>query len=65
MVTDETSLDWRLLMQENIFKLDNSDAESAPAAAVDSVADGEQIDKIKFRVDNLLILGLMYCKCSR
>ena len=41
-------------MQENIFK-----ADSAPAA------DGEEVDNIKFRVENLLILGMMYCKCDR
>ena len=65
MVTDETSLDWRLLMQENIFKLNSNDVESAPAAAEDMVSDVQEIDKIKFRVENLLLLGIMYCKCDR
>ena len=69
MVTDETSLDWRLLMQENIFKLNSNDIDNyrrkRAEAAGDVVADGEEVDKIKFRVENLLLLGIMYCKCDR
>ena len=38
---------------------------SSSADAGDLVAEGEEIDKIKFRVENLLLLGIMYCKCDR
>ena len=59
MVTDETSLDWRLLMQENIFKLNSSDVESAPAAASDTVVDVEDVESMPVEEEPRVNFGVV------
>ena len=59
MINDKTSLDWRLLMQDNIFVNRPDDDDHYREE------ESEQEDpELTFRVDELNLLGLMYCKCE-
>lgn len=59
MINDKKSLDWRLLMQDNIFIVmqDEDDHYRAEESFEDD-------PELTFRVDELNLLGLLYCKCS-
>ena len=59
MINDKTSLDWRLLMQDNIFVANRDDDDNYREE--ESV---EEDPELTFRVDELNLLGLMYCKCE-
>ena len=59
MINDKESLDWRLLMQDNIFVVfqDETDHYREEESF-------EEDEGLTFRVDELNLLGLLYCKCE-
>ena len=59
MINDKTSLDWRLLMQDNIFRVFKDDQDYNRHD--ESV---EEDPELTFRVDELNLLGILYCKCE-
>ena len=59
MINDKSSLDWRLLTQDNIFIV--LDEEEDHFRSDDSL---EEDPELTFRVDELNLLGLLYCKCD-
>ena len=59
MINDKTSLDWRLLMQDNIFIVIQDDEDHLRAEE-----SFEEDPELTFRVDELNLLGLLYCKCE-
>ena len=59
ILEDKTSLDWRMLMAGDLFLMHNDED--------DEVRDQESIEEdptLQFRVAELNLLGLMYCKCD-
>ena len=59
MLNDKTSLDWRLLMQDNIFVVyQDEDDHYRQESSV------EEDPQLTFRVDELNLLGILYCKCD-
>ncbi len=59
MINDKTSLDWRLLMQDNIFVVIQDDEDHLRAEE-----SFEEDPELTFRVDELSLLGILYCKCE-
>ena len=59
MLNDKTSLDWRLIMQDNIFIYYKDEADAN--REIDSI---EEDPELTFRVDELNLLGILYCKCE-
>ena len=60
ILNDKTSLDWRLLMQDNIFVVFTDDSDHFREEE-----SFEEDDQLTFRVDELNLLGLLYCKCEK
>ena len=59
MLNDKTSLDWRLLMQDNIFVVYQDDDDHYRQEE-----SFEEDPQLTFRVDELNLLGILYCKCD-
>ena len=59
MINDKKSLDWRMLMQDNIFRYIKDDEDQNRKN--ESI---EEDPELVFRVDELNLLGMLYCKCE-
>ena len=59
MLNDKESLDWRVLMYDNIFVYYKDEADENRQD--ESL---EEDPELTFRVDELNLLGIMYCKCE-
>ena len=59
MLNDKTSLDWRLLMQDNIFVVYQDDDDHYRQEE-----SFEEDPQLTFRVNELNLLGILYCKCD-
>ena len=60
ILTNKDSLDWRLLMLHDIFLMVD-DMDSDEEREIESM---EEDPELTFRVAELQLLGLLYCKCE-
>ena len=59
MLSDKESLDWRVLMQDNIFVVMHDEYDHYREEE-----SFEEDDALTFRVDELNLFGILYCKCE-